>query len=581
MDIQEAFAHLGSRHPEARNGIMERAEEALPHYMWMWGDKKHRMGYCTGCKRTMALTGKGAPDWVMNDPYSDVPACEEDFDGPYKKSDFVAEPQHKKMGICPECGRRIEYRFESRGHKYLWDDAFLIEYQKSVIDPEHTVVMVGYHAEAGYAGCHLGYEEQFGLTGWNTGNLDPEIKLLAREICVFRSAGSEEKNGAWRFIFEEKFDVGRWVAQWRQRKFCVSGWVPRRDFCGYGGTPVIRDIPAWEEAIEGTAFEVADQIIIEDREYVDRIRVMAHVAKYPCLEYMAKMGWTYLCRQTLENGAKDTLNLRGKSPEKVLRCKKDFYAWMKGNRIEPSLSLIRAVQEAEKEKLRIGYPVLLELVKKCGVNDYYRNIDARGMRGLLNALSEYPVNREKAMRYMAKKGVRAQDYTDQMHMIKELKMEYTAEFAFPRDFAASHETLSERMKEMQSSIHDGKIAENLPGLTEYCFSALGYTMRPFINGKEIVEEGGKQHICIATYVERYAKGGTVICCIRRDEALNTPFAACEFSVKDGSLIQCRGHRNRRPEWTEAEEKQFWALFEAMREQMRKQRKNQKKGRKAA
>ena len=45
------------------------------------------------------------------------------------------------------------------------------------------------------------------------------------------------------------------------------------------------------------------------------------------------------------------------------------------------------------------------------------------------------------------------------------------------------------------------------------------------------------------YIDRYAKGDTVICVLRRDVEPDRPWRTVEISPKTGKLIQDRGYRN--------------------------------------
>lgn len=61
------------------------------------------------------------------------------------------------------------------------------------------------------------------------------------------------------------------------------------------------------------------------------------------------------------------------------------------------------------------------------------------------------------------------------------------------------------------------------------------------SGEEIKEEGRTLHHCVGTYVERVARGETMILFIRRIEKPAEPFYTMEF--RDGKVVQCRGKHN--------------------------------------
>ena len=47
MELEEALRHAGRLD---ENEVERRARDALPHYMFTDGDKRHRTGYCTCCQ---------------------------------------------------------------------------------------------------------------------------------------------------------------------------------------------------------------------------------------------------------------------------------------------------------------------------------------------------------------------------------------------------------------------------------------------------------------------------------------------------------------------------------------------------
>lgn len=576
MELEEAMAHLGHEDTEH---IRQRALKAVPHYLWMFGDKKHRQGYCTACG--MYSEKAEVPDFAMNDPYMDLEDGEpgQEFRGrPHWWNEKDDNWEHNRIGSCPRCGERVQYKHIGRGHRNMADWIFLCEYKKSAIDPEHTICLVGYEVGAVHSEAALGCEQQYmEEPSLFIENGEPEIRLTAREICIF-TAGV----GAWRFVRGTYWtadyadgraeNVQRCFA-WKKRKECKSGYRAG-NFMGNGPDAYL-DLTEWREAIEGTAFS-ADLLIPDQAEdYYDKIDRMAAMAKYPALEYMAKMGWETLCTEiVLGKWEKRRLNLKAKTPDKVLKCRKDFYGWLKGAKVKPDMALIRTVQVAEKGGLRIGYEKLRALAGKCRVDGYKQG----GLgRVIADMKSEYPaVNAEQALKYMARKGVWVNDYMDHLSMMRTLGMRMDeSEFLCPNDFQKCHGELSDRAAQVRNAEKDADAAKRANELRMYCFSALGYTMRPFVSATEITAEGNEQHICIGTYVDKYIGRGTVICCIRRDEELGKPFAAVEFTEKDGKLVQCRGYRNNRPEWTEEEEALFWRLFEAQRKDRKRQEKTRR------
>ena len=78
MELEEALRHArgiaGECHVNSR--LWDRAEMAVPHYLWTLGTRKNRRGWCSACKRWMRLKPERmTPGYAAFDPYM------EKFDG--------------------------------------------------------------------------------------------------------------------------------------------------------------------------------------------------------------------------------------------------------------------------------------------------------------------------------------------------------------------------------------------------------------------------------------------------------------------------------------------------------------------
>jgi hypothetical protein len=149
----------------------------------------------------------------------------------------------------------------------------------------------------------------------------------------------------------------------------------------------------------------------------------------------------------------------------------------------------------------------------------------------------------------------------------------------PKDMPAMHQRMIERENAMklERDLRDAekqrsKLEKRLGALRErYCFRAAGLVLRPFDSLSEVILEGRALNICIGSYARSYAQGGTVLCCLRREEEPDAPWRAVEFSPATGKLVQDRGERNDDrgiPPGVKKQLKLFWAAWS--REQERKQ-----------
>ena len=73
---------------------------------------------------------------------------------------------------------------------------------------------------------------------------------------------------------------------------------------------------------------------------------------------------------------------------------------------------------------------------------------------------------------------------------------------------------------------------------------------------DLKREGETLHHCVGTYINRVAKGETMIFFVRKEEEPEKPYYTMEW--KNGKIIQCRGFRNCDPT---PEVKAFTTIFE--------------------
>lgn len=149
---------------------------------------------------------------------------------------------------------------------------------------------------------------------------------------------------------------------------------------------------------------------------------------------------------------------------------------------------------------------------------------------------------------------------------------------------AMHQRMIERENalKLERDLRDAEkqraqLEKRLGALRErYCFRAAGLVLRPFDTLSEVILEGRALNICIGSYARSYAQGGTVLCCLRREEEPDAPWRAVEFSPATGKLVQDRGERNDArgiPPGVKKQLKLFWAAWSREQEQ--------KKGRRSA
>lgn len=560
--------------PHLQKGHLQKAErrllEAMPHYLWMTrGGKKHtgrKTGLCTACgamgieakhgearavaadalkRERTALGLDGGMDWQN----PSLPARGERLENDWR---------HMHFGVCPCCGAVAQYRSAGMRRKYMEDDIALVRYARSAADPG-TVVMALYAGRAYWWAFRPPLEHR------------PRLSVELREVCLMKAgtAGRRYVTGQTWFA-EGPSGLYHTVSSWERRKECKSGYC--------GGAPMtarlwILDEKSVEEAFAGThVVAVADAIEpFLHSLYYDRISLFNGILRWPCVEYLAKLGYGELAAGIVERRDGDLVNKRGKTAAQVLRLDGNTYGWLRGHRKEIPFSryVLRVLQIRDKYRLHIGCDALAALLKAAPA------YEAEMLQDIVRWLPAG--QREKAIRYVAARRITPHDYRDHLQMMKKLEMDFAdTAVTLPKDFPAMHAQLAERLDQLMNQPTDKRIARRLEKLGEYWFSALGFTLRPLLNAREVSREGTALRHCVANYTEAYALGNTVLLCLRADTAPDTPLYTVEYS-KTGRRVQVRGYRNGMKNEDEDRLSEFWRLFELYRaEYVRIHRKDKQK-----
>lgn len=157
----------------------------------------------------------------------------------------------------------------------------------------------------------------------------------------------------------------------------------------------------------------------------------------------------------------------------------------------------------------------------------------------------------------------AVDYHDYLKMAEELGYNMRESWIlFPKNLEQRHEELIEESREREI-----KAKEDLDNKKDKKYekyrkrdSYLEMETEQFVlrlpkRIHEIRQEGNAMHHCVATYIDRVAKGETTILFLRKKQDPETPFYTME--VNNGVMIQCRAKYN--GDMTE-EVKEFVELF---------------------
>ena len=205
----------------------------------------------------------------------------------------------------------------------------------------------------------------------------------------------------------------------------------------------------------------------------------------------------------------------------------------------PSLDDLKVLKDTGELPMEdYGYMCMVHRTNNC----YQKHIDMMQFTSI-----------SKIRRYLEKKKIKhTSDYFDYLGWIEEMGYDMHSEFnLFPKRFTTVHDEKakeyqrfnSERAKE-EARIFNEMMASARENMSEKDPSRMemaGLFIRPPYKLEELRQEGEILHHCVGTYIDRVAKGETMIFFIRKVEKPDMPYFTLEW--KKGKVVQCRGMRN--------------------------------------
>lgn len=515
MDFAEAMRHAGGE-GFIPAGALEDVRGYMPRYLWIndhaegWDDSGYFMDqpgqvrrfHCEMCDREWEEERTGSR-WKTT----------------YRQNEAVA---------CPMCGGKVTAKHMGRGFFTLRHQVDAVVYGRSFIHPE-ALVAYAVHCERDYGGADTD-------APWT---LDTEGEVRGIAVLIYGE-------GAWRY--------DRKVAEWEINGGMVPAsyrWVAVKsmnamNFGTYwlNGRPervVLSD--SLEAAMEGTPFERAwrDVYLMNDGN-MDGLKALAMIARYPCIEYLTKLGHEDLvCRRLRGLMPGGMVNWRGRDMASVLRLSRARLGELKGQKIDLTPETLAVIQTADRYGVRLGAKLAHQAGRACARDLKY------AVARLREVMALFPDSRRaKALKYIARQAGRASlgDMLDYWQAVAELGGTLAAgDEAFPADFWPAHDRIVKRRRLARCAGYDAAIQKRYKRLDrKYGFTFGGLVLRPAMSAAEVIEEGEALHHCVATYVDKYAEGGTNIFVLRRAVEPDTPWRTVEIG-KNGSVIQDRGLYN--------------------------------------
>ncbi|MGN7457876.1 PcfJ domain-containing protein [Paenibacillus pasadenensis] len=421
--------------------------------------------------------------------------------------------RHGKIEECPFCRSACRVKASGRGRKRLIDEAYLIWYEKSTIDPQ-AIIARGFYMLRDYSG--------------NYRETETVIKPVAMYLFEWGQGGRMLRRDYW----------SRYI-NWQATSSVFSEAKRSMDY-----KPCFHSRANIRRAVEGTPFRYC---MWESYEVNDYVKTFDLAARYgDVMEFLTKAGLRSFVVSKLTGGSTyGAINWRGKTPEAVLRLTKaEIKQMRKAGAIGPRA--LRSYQISKKDGSNYSWEEARTL---CDLVDPFNaeRLTALSEHAPLPVLKKYIAKqaRRDPRRYSAGSPVLI-DWRDYLRECRELGRDITRPgVLFPNNLHEAHQLAGRALKLVNDERVNKQIAERLPELLKrYGFERDGLIIRPAVSSVELFDEGKALSHCVGGYADRYAKGETTILLIRRAAALDEPYHTME--VSGTRIVQCRGMKNAPP-----------------------------------
>ncbi|WP_339241366.1 PcfJ domain-containing protein [Paenibacillus sp. FSL R5-0517] len=416
--------------------------------------------------------------------------------------------KHNDTATCPNCESICIVKASGRGRKKLSDHAYLVYYEKSECS-SHAIIARGFYITRDYSGDYL----------------KVETKYDCQAMYLFEPGRSVQYSPHyWNRAFEE-FEVRSLHSQFSQ-------WA-------------IIDCPyeSIAEAVKDTPFQFSTWEHYPAR---DMIQFFKHYSKYPCIEYLTKMGMRYFVEAKLYGGRTyGAINWNGTKINEVLKLSKQQLREIKESKIDLHPLTLRLQQIVGKEKSNISLPELQEIAKKyqhcfeCIKRIVKYTTLRRTIAYIEKQVRKYPTECNGPTHAF----ISWKDYISDCNTLEvDLSQEWNL---FPKNLMDAHRKTMELVEHKSDEILNSKIQKRAATLEKFNFSHENLFIRPVISADEIIQEGKSLMHCVGGYAKDYSAGRTNIFVIRQIKAPDKPFYTME--VKSGRIIQTQGFKHRSPD----------------------------------
>jgi hypothetical protein len=501
------FAHFPSQVSQAMVDYATEVAFKWSRYIFTRREGKKQYGYCTHCGKEFRTDGL----------------------------------IHNEKAICPECKSTCCVKASGKGRKSMIDEVYFVYYEKSAVNPQ-AIVARGIYAIRDYRFDYHNVETQF----------------TTITMYVFEPGSARMMKRYAYFSYQYGLCT---VGNWEKCKSVSSMF--NRDYIAH--IKVFSSQESIKEAVKDTPFSWSGWELYHDE---DMVKFFSLYAKYPCVEYLIKLGLkNFVEAKICGFNTYSAINWRATSLLKVLKLSKADFKEIRAFQKDINPLFLRLFQISRKDGSNLTFGEISEMK-----NLYFEDLQKALKHTTLRQIRNY-INRQHASQHSAAKeeiknmccSARIpithskpdilRTWNDYIADCQTLEMNLDDErILYPKNLFDAHQKTTKRVKSQGNKPMDKKIKARLSSLAHYCFEYNGLMIRPAESTNELITEGKALTICVGNYANgymtKYSKGQTNILLIRKISEPNKPYYTME--LRKDAIIQVHGERHCAPDKAVAE-----------------------------
>lgn len=310
------------------------------------------------------------------------------------------------------------------------DEAYFVYYDKSIIDPK-AIVARGIYAIRDYTKDYKDVKTQFKTKAWYVFDTKNGSSMLKEYYSYYYNNCNLEKRRTIHSCFS-------------QYEYSYFGYVRTNMRLGYSRESIKR-------AVKDTPFAWS---CWEKYDYEDMTKFFDLYSKYPCIEYLSKLGFYSLIDEKLKGyHTYRTVNWKGKTLLNVLKITKQELSEIKKQSMHVDFFFLKVLQISKK----YNWDLSLQDIDYVSIStqDYYFDM----LQKL--AMNYAPI--KKIVHYLKKQkhsdlSNAINTYKDYIEDCKILKLDLKSEVVlFPKDLYSAHQKTINQIKYKENKKLNAKI----------------------------------------------------------------------------------------------------------------------------